>query len=82
MKEWLGEPRMKFHPYIFGDPWTNRSWLWGNFVIPTPLFTGVIPTEAKYQLVNAGTKPRLSTTAKRNATTPAGFAQAFYEANR
>lgn len=36
LKKWLGEPVHKFHPWQYGDPWTKRTWLWGNFVIPSP----------------------------------------------
>lgn len=82
LKRWLGEPIFKFHPYQFGDPWTKRTWLWGNFVVPRPLFTGIIPTEAKYQWVNDGTNDGLSRTVEKNAITPSGFARAFFEANQ
>lgn len=38
LKEYLGEPCFRFDPCDFGDPWTKRTWLWGHFTPPTPLF--------------------------------------------
>ncbi len=39
LKDYLGEPAWKFDPYDFGDPWTKRTWLWGHFTPPMPLFS-------------------------------------------
>lgn len=39
LKDYLGPPAWKFDPYQFGDPWTKRTWLWGHFTPPTPLFS-------------------------------------------
>jgi hypothetical protein len=30
----LGKPAMSFEPYQFGDGWTKRTHIWGNFCIP------------------------------------------------
>lgn len=38
LKDYLGPPKWKFDPFMFGDPWTKRTWLWGHFTPPMPLF--------------------------------------------
>src|SRR3990167_5288624 len=32
LSRWLGPPAMKFQPSDFGDPWTKKTWLWGQFM--------------------------------------------------
>jgi hypothetical protein len=39
LSRWLGPPAAIFQPWMFGDPYTKRTCLWGNFVMPAPLFT-------------------------------------------
>jgi hypothetical protein len=34
LKTYLGEPRMTYEPWHFGDPWTKRTALWGDFRPP------------------------------------------------
>lgn len=34
LSKWLGTPRDVFEPCDFGDPWTKRTAIWGDFVIP------------------------------------------------
>jgi hypothetical protein len=46
LKDYLGPPAWKFDPYQFGDPWTKRTWLWGHFTPPVPLFA----PQARYEL--------------------------------
>jgi hypothetical protein len=72
---YLGPPKMYFQPSEFGDPWTKRTCLWGDFNIPTK--NPVEPTEG-------GKIHRLPPSPNRSALrsiTPAGFAKAFFEAN-
>ena len=38
LKDYLGPPQWRFDPWQFGDPYTKRTWLWGHFTPPTPLF--------------------------------------------
>lgn len=66
----LGRPRDVFQPFEYGDPWTKRTALWGEFAIPKrgPF---VEPT---------GSAMDRATAAER-AVTPPGFARAFFEAN-
>jgi len=88
LKNWLGKPKFKFHPYEFGDPWTKRTWIWGDFNPPIkePLFNNKI-VKPLGRLVGSK-KNDLSLSAKKgqsnaetHSITPAGFSKAFYEAN-
>jgi hypothetical protein len=69
--DYLGTARDVWQPSDFGDAWTKRTALWGEFAIPErgPFVT---PT---------GSAMDRSTPAER-AVTPPGFARAFFEANR
>ena len=89
LKLWLGEPQMKFHPYEFGDAWTKRTWLWGDFRPPI-MGRQVVPLGALVKKHGAGKHWRTGVKTKQtnmarnqeqSATTPPGFAQAFFEAN-
>ncbi len=77
LQDYLGPPAFKFDPCDFGDPWTKRTWLWGNFAPPclvtSPELVAVTPTQGD----------RTTSLPKGNArsVTPSGFARAFYEAN-
>lgn len=76
LQRWYGKPKMYFQPYEYGDPYTKRTALWGDFT--PPIKTPVEPIE--------GGKiwkmpPSPDRQAKRSMT-PQGFAQAFYKANR
>jgi len=75
LKYYLGEPTFSFDPCDFGDPYTKRTLLWGEFAIPS--LSPVEPTE--------GSKlHRLPPSPERQAlrsVTPAGFARAFFKAN-
>lgn len=78
---YLGPPKMYFQPCDFGDPWTKRTCLWGDFMPPLPLFVGqsmaVEPREgSKMHLL-----PPTSDRGKLRSITPPGFAQAFFTVN-
>lgn len=76
LRHYLGEPRLVFDPADYGDPYTKRTCLWGNFTPPPK--RRVEPTE--------GSKiHRMPPSEDRQALrsiTPAGFARAFFEANQ
>lgn len=38
LKNYLGEPRMKYQPYQYGSPWSKHTALWGKFNIPPVLY--------------------------------------------
>ena len=74
---YLGKPKMYFQPCDYGDPYTKKTALWGNFHEPKK--TPVIPTEgSKMHLLYGGKSEK---TKELRSLTPEGFAQAFFEAN-
>lgn len=77
LARYLGPPRMYFDPCDYGDPYTKRTALWGNF--NEPARTPVEPTEGSKMWARYGGKS-IATKNARSAT-PAGFARAFFEAN-
>ena len=75
----LGEPKLKFDPCDYGDPWTKKTCLWGSFVEPRK-------ARVKPSLNVGGSSPihRMSPGPDRQklrSMTPPGFARAFFEAN-
>ncbi len=82
LDDYLGPPRFKFHPWEFGDPWTKRTWIWGDFVPPlakrSALPVGPLVKSGKKGALN---KNGLASTFEERAKTPPGFARAFFEAN-
>lgn len=70
LAKFLGIPTDSFQPYEFGDPWTKRTALWGEFALPVR---------------GPFVKPAGSAMQRRNAdaiaVTPPGFSRAFFEAN-
>lgn len=88
LKRFLGYPPYTFHPYDFGDRQSKLTGLWGkfNFLIKNP--KPLTKKEKEYQRKNhmhkfpfAKEYPGIDR-AGRRAITPAGFARAFYEANK
>lgn len=89
LKDYLGEPAWKFDPCDFGDAFTKRTWLWGNFTPPGGLFAPAScqPVEPVFATNGKpGSRDRTTMLGSRGrvarSTTPAGFARAFFEANR
>lgn len=81
LHNWLGEPRLKFQPWEYGNNWTKATWIWGNFCRPMKL----LPVKPFGSLVkwHDGPKQRgLARNAEQRSITPSGFAKAFFEANR
>lgn len=82
LSRYLGEPRMRFNPCDFGDPYTKRTCLWGDFVIPAPLFVtteAVAPMNGSQMWARYGGKSERTKEAR--SMTPLGFARAFFDAN-
>jgi len=73
----LGKPALQFQPNNFGDPWTKRTQIWGNFNPNLPL-APVEPTEG-----SRAWKLRGDVAAQKElrSETPEGFALAFAVAN-
>ena len=79
LRRWLGPPAWSFDPCDFGDPYTKRTHLWGHFTPPVPLMS----VQARRAVApSLGSKMHTAVRDKaRRSVTPAGFAQAFFEAN-
>jgi len=75
---YLGKPQHTFDPWEYGDPWTKRTCLWGNF--STLIKTPVKPEQGDRTSSIGPTKGRVDRSARRSITPP-GFANAFFKAN-
>ena len=71
----IGKPKMYFDPCDYGDPYTKKTCLWGDF--NEPVKNPVEPTEGSkmHKIWGEGDGKML------RSITPPGFAQAFFEAN-
>lgn len=38
LREYMGKPRLTFQPWEYGDPWTKRTDIWGEFNTPAKLY--------------------------------------------
>ncbi len=72
---YLGKPRMYFQPWEYGDPYTKKTCLWGNFNEPAK--NPVEPTEGG----KIHRMPPSPDRGKLRSITPPGFSLAFFEAN-
>lgn len=84
LSRWLGTPRDVWEPFEFGDPWTKRTAIWGDFEPPErgPFVKAAGPGPACIVCGDSRRRkePRCSNPAHR-AITPPGFARAFRKAN-
>ena len=78
LRHWIGPPRMSFNPSDYGDPYTKKTLLWGNFNAPFKV-NRVESTEGSKMHTKYGGKSDRTKAAR--SITPALFAQKFYEAN-
>jgi len=86
LKKWLGEPKFMFTPWEYGDNYSKRTCLWGEFNIPKKTVFNKPNNITKFSMLKSkdiypeyyGIYDRQT----RRAITPKGFAKAFYEANR
>jgi hypothetical protein len=74
LRQFLGKPAMTFNPYDFGDTYTKKTDLWGYFTAPKKK-----PILGDHPSISDFTG---SGQAVKRAITPAGFAKAFFKANR
>lgn len=83
LSKFLGTPRDVWEPCDFGDPWTKRTAIWGEYTIPTrgpfvqPRGGGPFCKVCDPH----GTRNAWCANAAHRAVTPPGFAKAFFEAN-
>lgn len=74
----LPEARMVFDPFMYGDPYTKRTQLWGEFNADLPEAV-VKPSQGSKAHKLRGDNPKQK---KERSLTPEGFAYSFYMANR
>ncbi len=85
---WMGKHRYIFHPWMFGDPYTKLTALWGDFKKPAKKFSerSAVMTEEQIIRCRENRKPQDSGSAEQKSIkrgiTPAGFAKAFFKVNR
>lgn len=83
LRKYLGQPRITIQPYWFGDSYSKRTDLWGEFNIPK--FSPVRLTAEEINAMKQNTR-KLSdiglSVADRRAVAPKNFSQAFFEANQ
>lgn len=89
LTHFLGPPRFWMQPFYYGDPYTKKTGLWGNFNIP-PLTNMVAPSETAIvgrkgkrmsNMHNETFKLPPKQRATVRSTTPLGFSYAFFKAN-
>jgi hypothetical protein len=86
LKDYLGPPAWKFDPHQFGDAYTKRTWLWGHFTPPVPLFSAQARKAVTVDLTGrVGGRDRTTLLSSKDkvgrSATPPGFSRAFYEVN-
>lgn len=72
---YLGAPRMAFDPCDYGDPYTKRTLLWGDFREPMKARVPATEGSKMHRLPPSPDRAAL------RSVTPSGFARAFFEAN-
>lgn len=84
--EWfLGKPTFQFQPYEFGDNYSKKTCLWGNFNQPQKLILCQKPPSGKtmkYLFNPVKDKRDFKKIAEMRSITPPKFAQAFFKANQ
>lgn len=73
---YLGKPKMYFHPYEYGDPYTKKTCLWGQFNIPKKHLVEPVKKSPIYYMPPSEQRTML------RSITPPGFAKAFFLANK
>ncbi len=81
LKRWIGNPWIYIQPYEYGDPYTKKTCLWGDFNKPEKNPVKPIKTCKQGSWVQklGGSSEK---TKRLRSITPPGFAKAFYEANK
>lgn len=62
LKEIIGKPVAVYQPWQYGSPWTKHTALWGNFVMPKPIYTkwDCVPKNEKLYIRPTRSKPSLA----------------------
>ena len=84
LRQFLGKPPFTFQPYEFGDRYKKRTDLWGYYNEPRKRPVELTEKEIWDSRQNTRPLPKIRgmSVADRRAITPAGFARAFFEANK
>ena len=95
LKRFLGKPALIFEPYEYGDPYTKKTAIWGEFKEPKKCIVekldNVRGNFTKYNKdynslkdipIGYCEKTGYDKRTVRRSMTPLGFAKAFYEANK
>jgi hypothetical protein len=86
LSRWLGKPQLIFNPCDYGDPYTKKTCLWGNFNLPVknPVAPVYVTSSNgdKYAPVIMATGGKSERTKELRSITPPHFARAFYEENK
>lgn len=84
LRQFLGKPPMSFQPFEFGDRYKKRTDLWGYYNEPRKKIVVLTKKEIRDSRVNTRPLPKMKglSVADRRAITPAGFAKAFFKANK
>jgi hypothetical protein len=79
--KYLGKPRMYFNPSDYGDPYTKKTCLWGDFNKPekNPVEPVRVCRQGSWIQKLDGKSEK---TKSLRSITPAGFANAFFKANQ
>ncbi len=75
LRKYLGEPRLAFDPSDYGDTYTKRTLLWGDFTSPPMRRVEATEGSKMHKLSPSPDRAAL------RSVTPSGFARAFFEAN-
>lgn len=77
---YIGKPQMMFDPCDYGDPYTKKTLLWGEFNVPerNPVEPVKVCGQGSWLMQLGGKSER---TKELRSVTPPGFARAFFEAN-
>ena len=73
LRRYLGPARLEFYQWEYGDPGHKPTCIWGDFVVPAK--------RPRPRTKPSTFKTRRENASSEDAVTPAGFAQAFFEAN-
>lgn len=98
LRQLLGKPPLEFNPYDFGDPYSKATDLWGYYNIPVKSPVPVAGDSIKFGVKPDYLKPvefrnlfnengyekcpTMDVRQVRRSVTPAGFANAFFKANK
>lgn len=75
LKHYLGPPAMAFHPCEYGDPYTKKTLLWGQFAEPRKSPVEPVLGSKMHRIAPGPDRANL------RSATPMGFARAFFRAN-